>query len=85
MMKFIRNMIILSIILSVIFLAIAIGTGGDSFRWLGAKVGGLGKDIGAKLGQEADSLRKWALQYEKKVKGQIDRMPDDIKEPVKKK
>lgn len=85
MMKFIRNLIILSIILSIIFVAIAISSGGDIFRSLGSIIGGLGKDIGNKLAVEADSLRKWALQYEKKVKGQIDRIPDDIKEPAKKK
>jgi hypothetical protein len=81
-MKFIRNLIILGVILTIIFLAIAISSGGDSFRWFGTKVGGLGKDVGQKLAVEADSLRKWALQYQKKVKGQMERVPEEVKEPV---
>ncbi|GEM_PF-3582373 len=81
-MKFIRNLIILGVILTIIFLAIAISSGGDSFRWLGSKFGSIGKDVGQKLAVEADSLRKWALQYEKKVKGLIERVPEDVKEPA---
>lgn len=85
MMKFIRNLIILGVILSIIFVAIAIGSGGNTFRWLGSQFGTLGKDIGNKLGVEADSLRKKALEYEKRVRGQIDRLPEDVKEPAGKK
>ncbi len=68
-MKFIRNMIILVIILAIIFLAIAISGGGDKFRWAGKQIGGLAAVAGNKLALEADELRKKALEYEKIIKG----------------
>jgi len=66
-MKFIRNMIILGLILFVIFLALAISGGGEKFRWAGKQVGGVVAVAGDKLAAEADDLRKKAIEYKKKI------------------
>lgn len=84
-MKFIRNLLILLFILAILFIAIGISGEGDKFRLLGAKFGGAAELIGNKLAVEADSLRKKALEYKKRFSGYIERVPDDVKEPAKKK
>ena len=81
MMKFIRNMLILVIILSVIFVAIAVSRGGDSFRWIGKQGGGVVTVIGDKVALEADELRNKAMEFKKK----FSRLTDIPEEPPKKK
>ncbi|MCX8031424.1 MAG: hypothetical protein N3A59_07605 [Thermodesulfovibrionales bacterium] len=71
-MKFIRNLIILGLILSVIFFAVAISGSGDKFRWLGRQIGGVASIAGDKLANEAEAIRKKALQYKDKISGLTD-------------
>ncbi len=57
MFKLVKRAICLSVIAVIVFVVIALQSGGERFRWFGEKTGGLIKETSEKLGQEADELK----------------------------
>ncbi|MCX7913720.1 MAG: hypothetical protein N2511_03955 [Thermodesulfovibrionales bacterium] len=80
-MKIIRNLILIGFILFIIFIAMAIGGEGDKFRLVGKQIGGIASIVGEKLANEANSIRKKALELKKSIEGLATPSPE--KEPVK--
>jgi len=58
MFKLIKRIICFSVIAVIVFFAIALRSGGDKFRLVGEKTGGVIKDSGEKLGKSADEIKK---------------------------
>lgn len=82
-MKFIRNLILLFVVLFIIFIALAVSGEGDKFRWLGKQIGGIASVAGDSLAKEADEIRMIALKYKKRIEGLT--APSSEKESVKSK
>lgn len=57
MFKLIKRTICLSVIAVIVFFVIALRSGGEKFRWLGEKTGGVIKETSDKLGQKADEIK----------------------------
>src|SRR5271169_6016009 len=57
MFKLIRRIICLLVIAVIVFIVIALRSGGDKFRWFGEKTGGVIKESSEKLGQKADEIK----------------------------
>ena len=69
MYKCIKRIICLTIIGLILFIAITFwGNGGDKFRLLGEKTGGIVKKISDKLADKADEYNEKAEDYIKKKK-----------------
>lgn len=54
MFKFLKRLLCIGIILSVIFIVIAILSGGDKFRWFGKKV----KETTEQVAEKADTVKE---------------------------
>jgi hypothetical protein len=68
MCKIIKKLICIAIISSILFAGITIwGRGGDKFRWIGEKTGGIVKKGTDMLADEADRLRDKAETFKEKV------------------
>lgn len=57
MCKLIKRIICLPLIALIIFLAVAMWSGGEKFRWLGRKTGGIVERTTEKLGSKADEIK----------------------------
>ena len=69
MCKIIKKLICIAIISSILFAGITVwGKGGDKFRWIGEKTGGIVKKGTDRLADEADRLRNKAESVKEKVK-----------------
>jgi len=73
MCKIAKKILCIASIALILFISITIWGGGDKFRWLGKKVGGI-------IQKEADSFGKKADE----LKEEIDKTKDRIKEKAKK-
>jgi hypothetical protein len=68
MCKIIKKLICIAIISSILFAGITIwGRGGDKFRWIGEKTGGIVKKGTDMLADEADRLRDKSEAFKEKV------------------
>jgi hypothetical protein len=69
MCKIIRKIICIVIIALALFIGITIwGKGGDKFRWIGEKTGGIIKKGADKLGEKADEIKEKTGTTKEKVK-----------------
>lgn len=57
MCKLIKRIICLPVIALIVFLAVAMWSGGEKFRWLGRKTGGIVERTTEKLGSKADEIK----------------------------
>ncbi|HAK89485.1 MAG: hypothetical protein A2077_04540 [Nitrospirae bacterium GWC2_46_6] len=70
MCKIIKKLLCIAIISSILFAGITIwGRGGDKFRRIGEKTGGIVKKGTDRLADEADRLRDKAEAFKEKVEG----------------
>jgi hypothetical protein len=67
MIKLIVRAGCLTIIAAVAFVAIALMSGGEKFRWFGEKVGGIVKKGTGELGEQADRIRDTGEKVKKTV------------------
>ncbi len=69
MCKIIKKIICIIIIALVLFVGITIwGKGGDKFRWIGEKTGGIIKKGADKLGEKADEIKDKTEAIKKEIK-----------------
>ncbi len=78
MLDFLKRIVCLAMIGLVLFIGIAIwGKGGDKFRWLGKKTGGIIRRGSEKLAETADEIRDKALKDFKKWAGERGQKKDE--------
>lgn len=69
MCKIIKKIICIVVIALALFIGITIwGKGGDKFRWIGEKTGGIIKKGADKLGEKADEIKEKTVTTKEKVK-----------------
>ena len=69
MCKIIKKIICIVIIALALFIGITIwGKGGDKFRWIGEKAGGIIKKGADKLGEKTDEIKEKTGTIKEKVK-----------------
>lgn len=73
MCKIAKKILCIGIIALILFISITIWGGGDKFRWLGEKVGGIIQKEANNLGKKADKLKE-----------EVDKTKDRIKEKARK-
>ncbi len=72
MIKLIVRLIFLAIVAGIIFIALAIYSGGEKFRWFGKKV----EQQSEKMGEKADRIKQ---DSEKVIKG-VEKTTEKVKE-----
>lgn len=88
MCKLIKKAVCIIIIAWLLFAAIAVWGGGDKFRWIGDKAGGVVEKWSHSLAEKADSFQKQSEVYKKKIQKWLDRQGQtdiDDKKPAKEK
>lgn len=82
MFKLLRRLLCLAIILGIIFIAIAVFSGGERFRWIGSIL----KIKTDKVAEKADSIKKatedtiWGTGKEMKRSKEMEKRIEDAKE-----
>jgi len=85
MCKIIKKIICIAIIALALFIGITIwGKGGDKFRWIGEKTGGIIKKGAAKLGEKADKLKGKTETTKEKVKEWTDKKEENVEDKKEK-
>ncbi len=70
MCKLIKKILCIIIIALILFIGITVwGKGGDKFRWIGDKTGGIIQEGAERFGEKADNLNEKTDAVRKKVKG----------------
>lgn len=78
MCKIIKKLVCIIIIALALFIGITIwGKGGDKFRWIGEKTGGIIKKGTDKLGEEADKIKEKTETTKEKVKEWTDKKKEN--------
>ncbi len=89
MCKLVRKAVCLIIISWLIFAAIALFGGGEKFRWIGEKAGGVVEKWSHSLAEKADSFKEKTEIYRDKIQKWLDRQGKtdiiDDKKPSKEK
>ncbi len=80
MFRFIKRIGCLTIIGFIVFVSLSLWKGGDAFRWLGEKAGGVVERVVEKLADKADEIKGKAEGTRKKVKKWSEKdLPNDEK------